>query len=163
MSISVHFCVDVKGSGCVAEEQLFSNWERYRPALLANKRLEGAIIIAAPGTEQVCFEDELPNPVLHLCFGAVPAILKGDPVTVAYFNQPGEIRIAVDGAVAHVSGDFLSSLQADRRELAVALFGCGRRFLDLLRKMPPDAAHYWERTLALFAEPEKAAEQALAG
>jgi hypothetical protein len=94
---------------------------------------QGVLVLSDAGQPSVRISDEIEPWIQNLCYGAVPPLLAGEPCEVFYFSKPGLVRLDPEGDAVQVSGDRIESALYPRRDLALALFACGDRFVAWAR------------------------------
>jgi len=133
--VDVSFCLQTGGDDCVDERELVRNLDDYRTSLKANTRLDGAIVITAPGGPTVEYEDEVPPAVQDLCFGSIPDLAAGKTVDITTFSYPGKLRLVPQGDGVLISGDVVPTTRLPLRPLLKSLYDCGQRFIIFARQL----------------------------
>ncbi|MDF5707282.1 MAG: hypothetical protein PUP90_06270 [Nostoc sp. S4] len=140
MKTKVEFCAYIREGNefpCIDENTLKVDFEKYRDKLINYLDADGLIVISSldePNT-RVQIQDELWAIVQNLCFIAIPDLVTEKSAVVRIYNNYGFVRLDSEGNLVRISGDGIPDLRIDRSELIVALYDCGKRFIEFFRML----------------------------
>lgn len=162
MPVTVTFCINTSSDACVSEDELATDLERHRVAILADEErhgvMNGALIVRAPGVPDVRIEDEIEYLVHQICFLAIPDLLANKHIVVRHFRYLGYVRLDPEAMQQLISGDDIPSARVTYHELVPALVACGERFILFLRRLNggtpegEDRVQLLERNAAIACE-----------
>jgi hypothetical protein len=132
-SVTASFILHLHGGGSVNEQQLLANDEALRRRLQHD--FYGAIVIRAPGQPDVTVDDEVTATVFNLCFSAISDVLEGRPVEVPYMRYSGSVRVEPVAHRVRVSGDMVPEATYITHDFTWAVYCCGERFVEYLRRI----------------------------
>jgi hypothetical protein len=101
--------------------------------LIAQEAVEGAVVIG-----DASILDDLSSATQRLCFEAVEQLVApGATYGYQYFtsNAHATLSSSADGATIVLSGEHLPACEFSRKELLVALYQCGLRYLGFLEEL----------------------------
>lgn len=160
MAIEVTFCMNVSRDRRLTEKEINAQFDTYRSELLANDQYYGAILISSPGQPDVVVDDEVWATVQNLCFLSTPDLIAGKSVSVPYFRYGSELSVNVEGNEVVISGEFVPIGRFALQELLPALYDCGLRYIQFLRRLG-EYSSYYEPTIKYLEEQAEVALQAL--
>ncbi len=162
MPATVTFCINISSDVCVGEDELATDLERYRVAILADEErhgaMNGALIIRAPDVPDVRVEDEIEYLVHQVCFLAIPDLLANKHIVVRRFRYPGYFRLDPEAMQELISGDDIPSVRVTYHEFVPALVACGERFILFLQRLAgetpegEDRVHLLDRNAVIAHE-----------
>ncbi len=135
MAVDAHFCVTLARDRCVAEDEIQSQFNTYREALLKNTQYYGAIIIRSDRGPDLVIDDEVWATVQNLCFLAAPDLIAGRVVEVPYFRYGSALILSPHGEDVVFSGEFIPTVSLPIKEVLPPLYQCGLRYTNLLRRL----------------------------
>lgn len=133
IEFELHLLVDGDLSQ-VPERSLRDQADHYFQLAEAQQSLEGMLRIRQSEQGEMELADDLSSLVQRLCFGAIPALVDEPESTIEYrfFSQDERLVMTPDGDRMRLFVEEEPELLVPRYELAMSLFACGNRFLDLL-------------------------------
>lgn len=142
MTVEVSFCMNIGENVCLSEKDMDTSFDDYRSELLANDNHYGEVVISSPGQPDIRIDDEVWATIQNLCFLAIPNLRAGKPVVVLYFRYDSELRLDPEGQEVLISGEFIPMGKVKLQELIPALYSCGKRFINFLRRLGGDNPNY---------------------
>lgn len=164
MSVEVTFWIYVDGETCLNEYVITAELDQYRVRLedIINERHTGYIVIAssAISDNKIEVNDDVEYVVQELCFLAIADLLNHKSVNISYFTSHGYLKLEPEGELIHISGKYIPNAEFFSAELLPALYHCGLRYIDLLRRLIKDKPYY-ESYIARLETHAELARQAL--
>ena len=160
MTVEVSFCIKIERDICLSEKDIDTNFNTYRSGLLSNDNLYGELIITSPGQPDIHIDDEVWATVQNLCFLAIPDLLAGKSVRIPYFRYASELKVDTVGPEVSISGEFVRTGRFMLQPLVIALYSCGQRFIQFLRRLSENDPNY-EALIQHLEQQVKVARQAL--
>ncbi len=137
MNIDVSFWVKGKDGAYLNEAEI----EWYVSELKENDELSGFVTIVSE-THRVELSDDLDYLVPKLCFSSIPDLSNNQSFSIIKASSSGSYEIHTDQQHFWVSGTNIREVAFDKGSLLIALFQCGSRFLELLRKLNGEEEKY---------------------
>lgn len=153
------FCLYVHrpdGRMCISEDNLANEPDRHLEALLADGTGYGEVKLRALGQPTIAIDDEVWAIVMNLCFDGVVALADNRPARVLYMRYSGSVTATPVDAAARVSGDLIDTAVFELKELLPALYDCGQRFVEYLRRLAERDSNYQSMVDALELHAEQA-------
>ncbi|WP_138502614.1 hypothetical protein [Nostoc sp. PA-18-2419] len=147
MKTKVEFCAYIREGNefpCIDENTLKVDFKKYRDKLINYLDADGLIVISSldePNT-RVQIQDELWAIVQNLCFITIPDLVAEKSAVVRIYNNYGFVRLDPEGNIVRISGDGIPDIRIDRSELIVALYDCGKRFIEFFRMLRGNDLEY---------------------
>lgn len=157
MTVKVTFCAHIREDDrfpCIVDDDLETNFEKYREKLLGNPYRDGFIIISSPSQPDVRIQDELWAIVQNLCFQAIPDLIANKSVVIRIYSNYGYVRLDPEASLVRISGDNLPDIRVEKAGLITSLCDCGERFLAFVRKLGVDDPEYQDIIAGLEAYAE---------
>ncbi|MCF2150973.1 hypothetical protein IQ276_032020 [Desmonostoc muscorum LEGE 12446] len=147
MKTKVEFCAYIREENefpCIDENTLKIDFEKYREKLINNLDADGLIVISSleePDT-RIQIQDELWAIVQNLCFIAILDLVAQKSAVVRIYNNYGYVRLDPEANQVRISGDGIPDVRIDRSDLIIALYDCGKRFIEFFRMLRGNDLEY---------------------
>jgi hypothetical protein len=161
MPIEIKFSVYVDEERCLDEDTVLADLDQYGSGLVEDRRV-GTVFIYFQEAPDDCIEieDELEYLVDELCFRHITDLIAHHCVMIEFWSYPGHIQLDAKEVYTHISGDYIPNIKAAlSAELLPALYNCGKRYIQLLKRLVRDKADY--ENIARLETHAKVARQAL--
>lgn len=139
MAIEVKFWIYLVDNDLIelSEQDIKSNFEKYSSSLCETETIEGAVAIIAPNKKEVIIRDELWVIAQNFCFNSILSLLreKKESFIYHYFSSYGQVVLIPSTDFVRIMGDEVPIESFTTTELLPALYRCGERFINLLRKL----------------------------
>ncbi|MBD2504566.1 hypothetical protein [Anabaena azotica] len=139
MAIEVKFWIYLVDNDLIelSEQDIESHFEQYSSCLHETETIEGAVAIILPNNKEVIIRDELWVIVQNFCFNSILSLLreKKECFIYHYFSSYGQIVLIPSTDFVRIMGDEVPTESFTTSELLPALYYCGERFINLLRKL----------------------------
>lgn len=157
--LTVYFVVDIPGDEqiySVDELLLADKLNEYQDNLRDMEYREGSLVFRAENGDLVSIVDDLDAMVQNLCFDCISVLLDERRECFLYrgMSSPCHIVVIPVGPLMLIIGDEIVTIRGTQQALLPALFHCGLRYLDLLKKLGLDEHIQY---LQGFAEQARAA------
>jgi hypothetical protein len=148
----------------IHEDVLRKDFEPYREFFMRYDwgHERGALNIEFDEQNHTCIKDELRYMVTHLCFRAVPALLKDETYLYRYTDYYSTTELTSKDNNIYISGKHHPSLTTPRHPLLNALYECGLRYLEFLLYVDTERYTMMVKPLRQEADTAKAALDAAA-
>ncbi|MBD2245323.1 hypothetical protein [Nostoc sp. FACHB-888] len=137
--IDINFCIYIVDNNLIElnEQDIKSDFKRYSSFFHDAETIDGAILIKSPDKNEVIIQDELWVIVQNFCFTSTLNLLRAQKECFIYhyFSSYGQIILIPSAEFIRIMGDAVPIESFTASELLPALYHCGERVINLLRKL----------------------------
>lgn len=139
MEVNINFCIYIVDNDLIElnEEDIESDFDRCTSFLRDSETIDGAILIKSPNQNKVIIKDELWVIVQNFCFTSILDLLREQKECFIYhyFSSYGQIVLIPSADFIRIMGDAVPIESFTASELLPALYYCGERIINFLRKL----------------------------
>jgi hypothetical protein len=133
--LTIEFLIYQRDGQELSEETIKAMQLTYEELFCQPGGCEGAIQISTDGNLSNLLEDVLAALVKNLCFEANRELHETGRGIYYFHSYSAQVLLSLDDQMVKMEGDVVATSFYEFNEFAEGLYNCGRRFIELLRKI----------------------------